>query len=88
MNLRQQRLKNLIDSGGIPLIINATFISEVGDMPFHWGDIEKIGYGHTKRFFDKRVEKTSIDRYYTGAGSIMLGQHGYMQVGDIYVGEK
>jgi hypothetical protein len=88
MNKRQLRLKNMIDSGGTPLIINATFISGVGDIPFHWGDIEKIGYGHTKRIFDKRGEKASIDRYYTGSGMIMLGQHGYMQVGDIYVGEK
>jgi len=88
MNIRQLRLKNLIDSGGTPLIINATFIGGKNDIPFHWGDIESIGYGYTKRVFNEHGDKIAIDRYYTGPGEIHLANHGNMKKGDVNVGEK
>ena len=88
MNVRQLRLKNMIDSGNVPMIIDATSIGSKGDVPFHWGDIEEIGYGRTKRIFDKRGEKVSVDRYYTGPGMIYLSSFGEMKAGDVCVGEK
>lgn len=88
MNKRQLRLKNMIDSGGTPLIINATFISGIGDIPFHWGDLEKIGYGYTKRAFNVHGDKIAIDRYYTGPNEIHLTDHGKMKKGDVHIGEK
>lgn len=88
MNIRQLRLKNLIDSGGTPNIIDATTIGSIGEVPFHWGDIESIGYGYSKKVFDTRGDKISVDRYYTGPGEINLDSFGIMKAGDIFVGWK
>lgn len=73
MNVRQLRLKNMIDSGNIPVICDATFIYDKieENIPFHWGDLEVIGYGSTYRYYDFRGEKY-LTRHYTGPGEIII----------------
>jgi hypothetical protein len=87
MNKRLLTLKNMIDSGIIPHVIDATSISGYvnyarKDIPFHWGDIEDIGYGKTSRQADRDGDIIEISRHYTGPNVIYLIGHGEMKTGD------
>ena len=63
----------MIDSGNIPTIIDVSFIYNENekDIPFHWGDLEIIGYAQTSRYFDHTGSKY-LTRHYTGPGIIKL----------------
>jgi hypothetical protein len=87
---RQVELKKLIDDGAVPTILNASSIWYKDNVvvPYHWGDIETLGYGRTVRRFDREGEKVGIDRYYTGPQRIVLTYHGIMEAGDCSEGDK
>jgi hypothetical protein len=83
MNKRLLTLKNMIDCGIIPHVIDATSISfNAKEIPFHWGDIEEIGYGKTSRQADRDGDIIEISRQYTGPNVIYLIGHGEMKTGD------
>jgi hypothetical protein len=85
MNIRQLRLKNMIDSGNVPNVKDATGIWDEDEtkIPFHWGDLEIIGYGYTTRYFDERRDEKLLTRHYTGPGVIcLMPQDVHMKNGD------
>lgn len=84
MNLRQLRLKNMIDSDNIPTVIDASIIynPDESKIPFHWGDLEAIGYGKTSRYYSKMYDEMIVTRYYNGPGKIKLNPGGIMAKGD------
>lgn len=87
MNIRQLRLKNMIDSGNVPTVIDASVIAgqDEESIPFHWGDLEVLGYGKTARHWAYRDTELIITRTYTGPGSIMLiPQNLLMNTNDVY----
>jgi hypothetical protein len=73
LNPRQICLKHLIDSGATPTIVDATFIydSNEANIPFHWGDIEQLGYGSTSRAYCS-TDNIVITRNYHGPGQILI----------------
>lgn len=83
MNKRQLTLKNMIDAGIIPTVIDSTSIwkENEDDIPFHWGDIEVIGYGKTFREGDKDGDVIDVHRQYTGPNKINLEGTGEMSMG-------
>lgn len=84
MNLRQLRLKNMIDLGQIPKVIDATGIwdKDENKIPFHWGDLEVIGYGTTTRYYDEQNDQMLLTRHYNGPGKIVLHPGHIMVKGD------
>lgn len=76
MNLRQQRLQNMIACGNVPVVQDSTVILDEVEsaIPFHWGDIEALGWGftvrHELRTHANRIPK--VTRHYTGPGTILL----------------
>lgn len=74
LNMRQLRLKNMIELGNMPEVVDATFIynQDESKIPFHWNDIEILDYGYTRRQYDLVSDKVLIHRYYTGPGPIKL----------------
>ena len=74
MNIRQIRLKNMIDSGNVPVVVDASMIwnEDETKIPFHWGDLEAIGYGSTSRYYDRMHDELLLTRYYKGPGEIRL----------------
>lgn len=87
LNERQLKLKRSIDDGNIPKIVDATSIwyRDESRIPYHWGDIEAIGYGVTKRSTD-RLGNMYLTRHYTGPEPIILETTVMMQY-DSYTGE-
>ena len=83
MNKRQTTLKNMIDSGVIPRIVDATRIwnHNEDEIPFHWGDIEVLGYGKTFREGDRDGDMIECHRQYTGPNKINLDGTGEMSYG-------
>ena len=73
MNARRLRLQNMIQEGHVPVVFDASVMNnnDESQIPFHWGDIEAIGYGFTSRKTD-RWGGGSIKRTYTGPGKIKL----------------
>lgn len=80
MNERQKRLKESIDNNMSPIVVDATFIHNINenDIPFHWGDIEAIGYGSTSRYYDPQYDEIEISRNYTGPHTIVLSPTNFM----------
>ena len=74
LNMRQLRLKNMIELGNIPEVVDATIIynEDESKIPFHWYDIECLNYGHTTKQYDYDKNEMLISRYYTGPNSIKL----------------
>ena len=83
MNKRQLTLKNMIDAGIIPHIMDATHIwsREEDEIPFHWGDIEVLGYGKTFREGNRDGDNIECYRQYTGPNKIVLEGTGEMTMG-------
>ena len=83
MNKRQTTLKNMIDSGIIPRVVDSTYIWHGSDeeIPFHWGDVEVIGYGKTFREGDRDGDNVECHRQYTGPNKIFLEGTGEMSSG-------
>lgn len=77
LNARQLRLKEDIHSNKIPEVLDISAIWDTNEssIPYHWGDIEDIGYGRTRRSCD-RDGNLYISRFYDGPGSIKLAPHG------------
>lgn len=72
LNQRQIDLKSRIERGETPHVIDASVIYYPNecDIPFHWGDIEALGFGYTTRqYYDNEKE---LYRHYTGPGSIFI----------------
>ena len=76
-NPRLVQIKNMINMGQTPVIVDATYIGhqDPDQIPLHWGDIEALGWGHTTRKFDRMGNKT-VTRHYTGPGTITLDPSG------------
>jgi len=73
INARQRRLRNMIETGWVPRVVDATRIwhPDPGRIPFHWGDLEVLGYGYTIRLLGAGDEGT-VTRHYTGPGISIL----------------
>lgn len=74
LNTRQLRLKNMLEFGNIPEVVDATFISNIDEsqIPFHWHDIEQLNYGYSTRYYDWSTDQVLISRCYTGPNAIRL----------------
>lgn len=74
LNARQIRLKEEILSNKVPEVVDCSGIWSTNEesIPYHWGDIEDLGYGKTKRAYDGSNELT---RFYSGPNSIKLSPH-------------
>ena len=74
MNKRQITLKNMIDAGIIPHVVDSTRIwsQNEDEIPFHWGDIEVLGYGRSVREADAHGDVFAIHRQYIGPNMINL----------------
>lgn len=74
LNARQKLLKEMIDGEWYPRVVDATSIwdKDEDNIPFHWGDIENIGYGFTSRYIDRMGNKY-LTRHYNGPNPIFLG---------------
>jgi hypothetical protein len=84
LNKRQILLQGLIDAGLQPEIVDASFIhsANFNEIPFHWGDLEVLGYGITARQYNSMYDKTLLSRKYIGPNSIkLLPQHFVMKTG-------
>ena len=85
LNKRQILLQGLIDGCLQPEIVDASFIhhENFNEIPFHWGDLEVIGYGVTGRHYDPMYDDSNLSRKYIGPNSInLLPQHFVMKTGD------